>query len=164
MLCIIITGLAACNTPASESPSATIDGMFTAMKNGNIEDMKKFITKNDVNMLESAEKLMMSVNPEGLQKMKDKNLEQNLDKWILSSEEINFIKINNTEIEELNVLSLHLLQSYLVYINTLMIQYILKLPHWQNILTTKDKRAISLLIHFLNLYSIFLDMNKRLAI
>ena len=24
--------------------------------------------------------------------MKDKNLEQNLDKWILSSEEINFIK------------------------------------------------------------------------
>ena len=96
--------------------------------------------------------------------MKDKNLEQNLDKWILSSEEINFIKINNTEIEELNVLSLHLLQSYLVYINTLMIQYILKLPHWQNILTTKDKRAISLLIHSLNLYSIFLDMNKRLAI
>ena len=76
----------------------------------------------------------------------------------------NFIKTNNTEIEELNVLSLHLLQSYLVYINTLMIQYILKLPHWQNILTTKDKRAISLLIHFLNLYSIFLDMNKRLAI
>jgi hypothetical protein len=96
--------------------------------------------------------------------MKDKNLEQNLDKWILSSEEINFIKTNSTEIEELNVLSLHLLQSYLVYINTLMIQYILKLPHWQNILTTKDKRAISLLIHFLNLYSIFLDMNKRLAI
>ena len=92
--------------------------------------------------------------------MKDKNLEQNLDKWILSSEEINFIKTNNTKIEELNVLSLHLLQSYLV----LMIQYILKLPHWQNILTTKDKRAISLLIHFLNLYSIFLDMNKRLAI
>ena len=41
--------------------------------------------------------------------MKDKNLEQNLDKWILSSEEINFIKTNNTEIEELNVLSLHLL-------------------------------------------------------
>jgi hypothetical protein len=96
--------------------------------------------------------------------MKDKNLEKNLDKWILSSEEINFIKTNNIEIEELNVLSLHLLQSYLVYINTLMIQYILKLPHWQNILTTKDKRAISLLIHFLNLYSIFLDMNKKLAI
>lgn len=96
--------------------------------------------------------------------MKDKNLEQNLDKWILSSEEINFIKTNNTEIEELNVLSLHLLQSYLVYINTLMIQYILKLPHWQNILTTKDKRAISLLIHSPNLYSIFLDMNKKLAI
>ena len=41
--------------------------------------------------------------------MKDKNLEQNLDKWILSSEEINFIKTNSTEIEELNVLSLHLL-------------------------------------------------------
>jgi len=92
--------------------------------------------------------------------MKDKNLEQNLDKWILSSEEINFIKTNNTKIEELNVLSLHLLQSYLV----LMIQYILKLPHWQNRLTTKDKRAMSLLIHSLNLYSIFLDMNKRLAI
>ncbi len=76
LVCLIVTALAACNTPSSESPSATIDGMFTAMKNGNVEDMKKFITKNDVNMLESAEKLMMSVNPEGLQKMKDKMTSQ----------------------------------------------------------------------------------------
>ncbi len=76
------------------------------------------------------------------------------------------ISTNDQEMQELSMLSLHLLQSCLVYINTLMIQYILKLPHWQNRLTKEDKRALSPLFYaHVNPYGIFkLDMNKRLAI
>lgn len=76
------------------------------------------------------------------------------------------ISTNDPEMQELTILSLHLLQACLVYINTLMIQHILKLPHWQNRLTIEDKRALSPLIYaHINPYGIFkLDMNKRLAI
>lgn len=60
------TGLAACNSndagPSSTSPTATIDGMFTAMKNGNIDDLKKFITKNDVTMIEEGLKFASSID------------------------------------------------------------------------------------------------------
>ena len=74
-LCLI-TGFAACNTNEAGSPSAAVDGMFTAMKNGNIEEMKKFITKSDVAMMETAEKMMNSVNPEALAKMKTRMVEE----------------------------------------------------------------------------------------
>lgn len=67
----IIIGLASCTTKDTTTPSSTIDGMFTAMKNGNIEDMKKFVSKNDVALFESAEEIMKNVNPEGVQRMKD---------------------------------------------------------------------------------------------
>ena len=41
------------------------------------------------------------------------------------------------------MLSLHLLQISLVYVNTLMIQQVLAEPEWQNILTAADRRALS---------------------
>ena len=69
-LCIV-TGFAACNTNTG-SPTAAIDGMFNAMKSGNIDEMKKFITKSDVALMETAEKLMNAVDPGAIKKMKDK--------------------------------------------------------------------------------------------
>lgn len=74
------------------------------------------------------------------------------------------ISTNNFVNQELAILSLHILQGCLVYINTIMIQKILALPKWQNKLTTEDKRAITPLIHEnVNPYGIFrLDMNKRI--
>ena len=76
------------------------------------------------------------------------------------------ISTNDPSMQEIIVLSLHLLQASLVYMNTLMIQHVLKLPHWQNRLTIEDKRAISPLIYaHVNPYGIFkLDMNKRMVI
>ena len=50
------------------------------MKNGNIEVMKKSITKADVAMLEAAEKLMTSIDPEGIQKIKSRMTEELKDK------------------------------------------------------------------------------------
>jgi len=71
-LCLI-AGFAACNSKdQGGSPTAAIDAMFNAMKNGNMDDIKKFITKQDVAFLESAEKLMNSIDPEAIKKMKEK--------------------------------------------------------------------------------------------
>jgi TnpA family transposase len=74
------------------------------------------------------------------------------------------ISTNDFANQELAILSLHILQGCLVYINTLMIQKILSQPKWQNRLTKEDKRAISPLFHEnTNPYGIFiLDMKKRI--
>ena len=72
---------------------------------------------------------------------------------------------NRLEDQELSVLSLHLLQSCLVYVNTLMIQSVLLQKHWENRLTATDKRAITPLIFaHVNPYGTFkLDLNERIA-
>ena len=64
------------------------------------------------------------------------------------------------------MLSLHLLQVSLVYINTIMIQWVLDAPAWANRLTEEDRRALSpLLWGHINPYELSrLDMNTRLAI
>ena len=66
----------------------------------------------------------------------------------------------------LSMLSLHLLQVCLVYVNTLMLQSVLSESHWSSQMTTEDKRALNPLIYrHVNPYGIFpLDMNKRLKI
>jgi TnpA family transposase len=76
------------------------------------------------------------------------------------------ISSNEQTGRELSILALHLLQSSLVYINTLMIQKILDLEHWKNKLTIEDKRALSPLFYsHVNPYGTFkLDMNKRIVI
>jgi hypothetical protein len=64
------------------------------------------------------------------------------------------------------MLSLHLLQLCLVYINTLMLQRILGEPHWDARLTLEDLRGLTpLMYHHVTPYGIFrLDMNDRLVI
>ena len=73
---------------------------------------------------------------------------------------------NRLEDQEISVLSLHLLQICLVYINTLMIQNVLSNPTWMDRMTDEDFRALSPLIHsHVNPYGSFeLDMEKRLPI
>jgi hypothetical protein len=64
------------------------------------------------------------------------------------------------------MLSLHLLQLCLVYINTLMLQRLLGEPQWNARLTPKDLRGLTpLMYHHVTPYGIFrLDMNDRLVI
>src|SRR5260221_10440273 len=50
---------------------------------------------------------------------------------------------NKLESQELLMLSLHLLQVSLVYVNTLMIQHVLAEPGWQGRLTAVDLQALS---------------------
>jgi hypothetical protein len=76
------------------------------------------------------------------------------------------IATNRREEQELTMLSLHLLQLCLVYINTLMLQRILGEPHWDARLTPDDLRGLTpLMYHHVTPYGIFrLDMNDRLMI
>ena len=64
------------------------------------------------------------------------------------------------------MLSLHLLQACLVYINTLIIQQVLASPSCLDMMGPEDFRALSALIyHHINPYGIFeLDLDERLPI
>ena len=73
---------------------------------------------------------------------------------------------NRLDDQELSVLSLHLLQLCLVYVNTLMIQRVLSEKQWRGRMNAADLRALSPLIYsHVNPYGRFdLDMSKRLPI
>jgi TnpA family transposase len=73
---------------------------------------------------------------------------------------------NRPDDQEESMLSLHLLQSCLVFINTLMIQQVLAEPEWLQKFTSADFRAITPMLHaHVNPYGLFvLDVYKRLPI
>ena len=76
------------------------------------------------------------------------------------------ISTNRIEDQELSVLSLHLLQNCLVYINTLMIQQVLSQKKWYDLMTPEDFRALTPLIYaHVNPYGHFnLDMEERIPL
>ena len=76
------------------------------------------------------------------------------------------IATNRLEEQEIAVLSLHLLQSCLVYVNTLMIQEVLSEPGWSERMQPDDLRALTPLIwSHVNPYGTFrLNLDERLPI
>src|SRR5271156_1157385 len=70
------------------------------------------------------------------------------------------------EDHEISMLSLHLLQNCMVYVNTLMLQQVLAQPQWQGQLTATDLRALTPLTwEHVNPYGRFeLDMTTRLPL
>lgn len=76
------------------------------------------------------------------------------------------ISTNHKEDQEISLLSLHLLQSSLVYVNTLMIQKVLNESDWMKRMTDRDLSALSpLFTQHINPYGKFdLDMNARIPI
>jgi len=73
---------------------------------------------------------------------------------------------NRRDDQEISVLSLHLLQASMVYVNTLMIQDVLADQAWRKKMTTRDMAALNPLPHsHINPYGVFdLDMNTRLPL
>jgi TnpA family transposase/DNA replication initiation complex subunit (GINS family) len=73
---------------------------------------------------------------------------------------------NEENDHELSILSLHLVQSSLVYINTLLLQQIVKEENLLQLLTLEDKRAITPLFYdHVSQYGLYyLDMNARIPI
>ena len=76
------------------------------------------------------------------------------------------IATNRREDQEVAMLALHLLQLCLVYVNTLLIQRLLREPAWQGRLTPEDLRALTPLIYsHVNPYGVIrLDMTQRIPI
>jgi TnpA family transposase len=76
------------------------------------------------------------------------------------------ISTNHLEEQEVSVLSLHLLQICLVYVNTLMIQRVLADSDWSSRMTHQDLSALTpLIFHHINPYGTFeLDLEERLPI
>lgn len=74
------------------------------------------------------------------------------------------IATNRLEDQELTILSLHLLQLCLVYVNTILIQKVLSEPQWAERMTSEDLRGLTPLIYnHVNPYGLFLlNMNERL--
>ena len=76
------------------------------------------------------------------------------------------METNNPVEQELAVLSLHLLQICLVYINTLMLQNVLADPLWSSQMKEEDRRGLTPLFYkHVNPYGEFkLDLGKRLPL
>jgi len=74
------------------------------------------------------------------------------------------IASNRRDEQEMFVLCLRILQTALVYVNTLMLQDVLAEPAWADILTTADRRGLTPLfwMHLLPYGEVRLDMNTRL--
>lgn len=73
---------------------------------------------------------------------------------------------NRLDDQEISMLSLHLLQISMVYINTLMVQDVLKDDDWLKRLTTEDYRGLTPLFygHVEPYGTLMLDMTQRLAL
>jgi TnpA family transposase len=76
------------------------------------------------------------------------------------------VATNRRADQELALLCLHLLQVSLVYINTLLVQQVLRQPNWQERLVREDLRALTPLFYgHVTPYGVFrLDLEERLAI
>ena len=76
------------------------------------------------------------------------------------------IQTNRLEDQEIAVLSLHLLQSALVYVNTLMVQEVLSEPLWMNQMQAEDLRGLTPLFwSHVNPYGTFrLNLDERLPL
>jgi len=76
------------------------------------------------------------------------------------------IATNRLEEQELAILSLHLIQLCLVFMNTIMLQRVLDEPHWAKRMTPEDFRGLTPLIYSnVNPYGLFvLNMEDRLPI
>ncbi len=76
------------------------------------------------------------------------------------------ISSNDVDAQEVAILSMHLVQACLVYINTLMVQQVLAEPTWYERMTEADWRGLTPLFHLhINPYGRFdLDMNQRIPL
>jgi TnpA family transposase len=76
------------------------------------------------------------------------------------------ISSNDVDAQEISILSMHLLQACLVYMNTLMVQEVLAEPQWFERMTEADWRGLTPLFYrHVNPYGRFdLDMTQRIPL
>lgn len=73
----LLIAFAGCkDQPPATAPTVVLDSMFTAMKSGNTDEMKKYITKADAALLDGMEKFLAAKDPENVQKIKTTVIEK----------------------------------------------------------------------------------------
>jgi len=70
--CLAMAFLTGCRDEPATPPAVVLDSMFLSMKDGNLDNMKRYITKSDVALLDAAEQIMSKVDPEGIAKIKSR--------------------------------------------------------------------------------------------
>lgn len=64
--------ISSCNNGSSGSPKATVAAFIEASKTGNIDAIKKYITKSDAGLLDLGESFLAKLDPNGAKDMKEK--------------------------------------------------------------------------------------------
>jgi Domain of unknown function (DUF4878) len=78
-VCLVIV-LYSCKSGNSGSPKNTISSFIEASREGNITEVKKYITRSDVSLMEIGENLLAKFDPDGTKGMKDKMMKEFKDK------------------------------------------------------------------------------------
>src|SRR5690349_13810015 len=68
--------LFSCKSGPSGSPKATVSSFINAAREGNLAEVKKYISKSDVSMLDIGETLLAKLDPEASKGMKDKMMKE----------------------------------------------------------------------------------------
>src|SRR6187551_304793 len=86
--------LFSCKSVSSGSPKDTVSSFIKAAREGNLTELKKYISKSDVSMLELGENLLAKVDPEASRNMKDKMMTEFTEKTKDAKVEIKDEKID----------------------------------------------------------------------
>jgi len=91
---VLAIALFSCNTGGSGSPKNTVSSFIKAAREGDLTEVKKYICKSDVSMLELGENLLAKFDPEASKGMKDKMMKEFRDKTKDAKVEIKDEKID----------------------------------------------------------------------
>lgn len=68
----LLLALYSCKSGSSGSPKGTVESFIAASREGNLENIKKYLTKSDVSLMELGEGMLAKFNPDGAKDMKEK--------------------------------------------------------------------------------------------
>jgi len=68
----VLLVLGSCNSNNAGSPKNTVSAFIDASKEGNLEEVKKHISKSDLSLIQMGENFLAALNPTGAKDMKDK--------------------------------------------------------------------------------------------
>ncbi len=70
-LCLIAL-LYSCKTPGTSTPTATVNSFIAAAKDGDVDEIKKYISRQDVSLMEMGERFLAGVDSNAANEMKHK--------------------------------------------------------------------------------------------
>jgi Domain of unknown function (DUF4878) len=69
---VLVIALYSCKNGMTGSPKTTVEAFIEASKDGNLTEVKKYITKSDAGMLEIGENFLAKIDSNAAKEMKDK--------------------------------------------------------------------------------------------